>query len=99
MSTVAKVARRPTLWRWEDDGERRYIIFVNRHKELVLLNPVASLIFSYCDGTKTLQDIVNLLSLKYKKVPKEVLTVDVKKFTDHMLENGVFELKVERSPL
>lgn len=99
MNAAAKIARCPTMWRWEDDGERRYIIFVNRRKELVLLNPVASLIYSYCDGSKTIPDIVDLLSRKYTKISKEKLKLDIQKFIDHMLETGIFELKVERSRL
>ena len=94
MIDISKVYLRvkPTMWRWEDDGERQYIIFVNRRKELVLLNPVASLIFASCNTKTKLEDILKTLSEKYPTVSMERLEKDTKEFITHMLKTGIMEI-------
>ena len=88
---------KPTMWRWEDDGERQYIVFINRRKELVLFNPVASLIFALCNTRTRLKDILNTLSQKYPTISMERLEKDTKEFITHMLKTGVMEIYNYRS--
>ena len=32
---------KPTVWRWEDDGTKKYIIYANQQRIMIVLNPVA----------------------------------------------------------
>ena len=82
---------KPTLWRWEDDGKRRYTIFVSGRKELVLLNPLGSIIYANCNGTKTLEDIVAIISANFPSISEEKIRRDTEAFIKHMINTGSIE--------
>ena len=84
---------KPTRWRWEDDGERRFISFVSRKRMgIQLLNPVASLIYASCDGTRTEQEVVEMLQEKFPKVPVERLQCDVNQFVRFLKAADLVEI-------
>jgi hypothetical protein len=78
----------PTRWRWEDDGYRRYILYANTRKELVLLNPSASVIYAHCDGRHSCEDIIGVLAERYPKIPRETLGADFAAFMGHLIDVG-----------
>lgn len=83
---------KPTRWRWEDDGESRYITFVSRKgMGIQLFNPVASLIYSSCDGNHTETDVVRVLQQKYPKVAPEQLQNDVSQFLSFLAKADLIE--------
>lgn len=88
--------RRKTLWRWEDDGENRYITFYNPGTSGIhLFNPVASLIFYYCDGKHSEDDIGDILKTRFSRVDPDRIRNDVKQFV-HFLIQGKLVNRIEK---
>ena len=56
---------KPTVWRWEDDGTKKYIIYANQQRNLILLNPVASNIYAAIQRESTVEEVANKLMEKY----------------------------------
>jgi hypothetical protein len=84
---------KPTKWRWEDDGERRFISFVSRKRMgIQLLNPVASMIYANCDGKHTEEEVVEMLQGKFPKVPVERLQSDVNQFVSFLKQADLVEV-------
>jgi hypothetical protein len=91
--------RKPTLWRWEDDGDKKRILFITRKHELTLLNPVSAIIYASCDGDTTKDDIVEYLSNRYASVPRQQIEKDVESFLKYLLDSGQLEVHGEKAKI
>ena len=77
---------KPTVWRWEDDGTKKYIIYANQQRNLILLNPVASNIYAAIQRESTVEEVANKLMEKYKNTDRTTIIQDVKAFLQHLVE-------------
>ena len=79
---------KPTVWRWEDDGTKKYNIYANQQRNLILLNPVASNIYAAIQRESTVEEVANKLMEKYKNTDRTTIIQDVKAFLQHLVEVG-----------
>lgn len=49
-----------------NEGKEGCIIFCKEQKSFYMLNSTANLIFTYCDGTHTIDEIVEIIASNYK---------------------------------
>jgi hypothetical protein len=57
--------------------------------ELFTLNPVGSVVWEALDGTRELQDLVDVVLAVCKPVTRDVVTADVQHFLDELLGLGL----------
>lgn len=89
---MKKLARKRLLWRWEDDGQRKYISFYfPKTKGIHLMNPVGSLIFFLCNQDNTLNDIVEHLWKKYPLADRSTVAQDVDGYVRDLLGHDLIE--------
>lgn len=76
-------------WRLEDKNIaknlNKYAIFIILRNELFELNLIGAEIWLLCDGNRTKDDIVEILSKNYK-VSREKLYLDIENFFSEMLK-------------
>ncbi len=71
------------------DGE--IVLYHPSQTRILYLNPSASLVWKLCDGTRTTQAIINLLTEAYPDAAGEI-PADVQAALQQFLKNGCIEM-------
>jgi len=76
-------------WRWDgEDGQHITLLLPDKSGTVYFLNPTAAFIFIMCDGKNTVNDIVQLISERYKESADRVLR-DVEAFLIYLEDLGL----------
>ncbi len=65
MQVTDKPRLKPHRWRWDGEEGRHIAVVIAKAKAITFLNPSAAIIFSACDGTKTIAELAGLLVESY----------------------------------
>ncbi len=81
---------KPHRWRWDGEEGRHIAVVVAKAQAIYFLNPSAAMIFSVCDGTKTVAELAGLLVEGYG-ISVEQATADTVTVLDLWRELDMFE--------
>ncbi len=65
MPVTDKPRLKPHRWRWDSEEGRHIAVVVTKAKAITFLSPSAAIIFSACDGMKTIVELAGLLVESY----------------------------------
>jgi hypothetical protein len=77
------------------DGEA--VIILSESNLVNVYNPVGSRVWELCDGTRTVEDVIDLIVSEYE-VNRERAQADVVAFIEQLLVDRVLELSEVKSP-
>lgn len=77
------------------DGEA--VIILSESNLVNVYNPVGSRVWELCDGTRTVEDVIDLIVAEYE-VNRERAQADVVAFIEQLLVDRVLELSEVKSP-
>jgi len=77
------------------DGEA--VIILSESNLVNVYNPVGSRVWELCDGTRTVDDVINLIVSEYE-VNRERAQTDVVAFIEQLLVDRVLEMSEVKSP-
>lgn len=93
MMTVTKSAypRRVEPLTVEQQGEGVYVVILAGKGKLFITNATGRRVLDLCDGTKTLEEIVDLMHSEYPGVDRAQIQSDVEKWLEVASAKGVIE--------
>ena len=73
------------------DGIGRSLIYIPAKDSIKVLNIVGTVIWEYCDGAHSIEDIVDTVTRSFEGVSREQARVDVRKFTEVLAKEGLIQ--------
>ena len=73
-----------------------FIVYNPATDRTALLNPTAALVFDYCDGSRTLEEIAGKVAAFFK-IERETVLPDVQAALKELTTKGFLELEPEKS--
>jgi Coenzyme PQQ synthesis protein D (PqqD) len=75
----------------EEGDEGEVLLFDPETERLKVLNHTGFLLWQWCDGRHTLEDLVGMMCARYGATAQDVLRSDVESFLQQMFELGLLE--------
>jgi coenzyme PQQ synthesis protein D (PqqD) len=80
------------VFRQEDDGA---FLFNPVNGDLKCLNPIGSVIWMLCDGTRNHKSIDEEIAANYADIPRETIAEDLTVFLKSMLDEGYVGYEID----